>query len=173
MSTGTQPELYLNTYYEQPFADFDGLGYEILNKSSFLESFPDIVKRPSSVSGGFGFVPRLSSYKSLHNIRSGLFATNSTKDSFIPYCVDVIPVHEMTSGIVWRFPWSNARGFLSFNRIFYNTAESMDNVGKVPLDDNFMTQTSFDVSYTSYLKPLSDTYSIENLGKDIISVKQQ
>ena len=68
---------------------------------------------------------------------------------------------------------SNANGFLSFNRIFYNTSQSVDKVGKIPLDDNFMTQTSFDMSYTSYLKPLSDTYSIENLGKDIISVKQQ
>ena len=85
VSTGTQPELYLNTYYEQPFVDFDGLGYEILNKSSFIETFPDLKQRPSGITGGFGYVPRLSSYKSLHNIRSGLFATNSTKDSFIPY----------------------------------------------------------------------------------------
>ena len=173
VSTGTQPELYMNTYYEQPFAEFDGLGYEIVNKSSFLESQPDINTSPIGVNGGFGYLPRMSSYKSLHNIRSGLFATNSTKDSFIPYCVDVVPINELTSGILWRFPWSNANGFLSFNRIFYNTSQSLDNVGKVPLDDNFMTQTSFDFSYTSYLKPLSDTYSIENLGKDIISVKQQ
>ena len=173
VSTGTQPELYLNTYYEQPFAEFDGLGYEILNKSSFIESLPDLKKRPSSINGGFGFVPRLSSYKSLHNIRSGLFATNSTKDSFIPYCIDVIPVSSLSSGILWRMPWSLGSNFLSFNRIFYNTDTTEDNVGKVPIDDNFMSQTSFDVSYTSYLKPLSDTYSIENLGKDLISVKQQ
>ena len=173
VSTGTQPELYLNTYYEQPFAEFDGLGYEILNKSSFIESFPDLNKRPDSVSGGFGFVPRLSSYKSLHNIRSGLFSLNSTKDSFIPYCVDVIPTSSLTAGMVWRMPWSLSSNFLSFNRIFYNTDISQDEVGNVPLDDNFMSQTSFDVSYTSHLKPLTDTYSIEKLGKDIVSVKQQ
>ena len=151
VSTGTQPELYLNTYYEQPFADFDGLGYEILNNSSFIESFADLNKRPITTNGGFGYVPRLSSYKSLHNIRSGLFATNSTKDSFIPYCVDVIPVSTITSGILWRMPWSLGSNFLSFNRIFYNTDITKDNVGKVPIDDNFMSQTSFDVSYTSYL----------------------
>jgi hypothetical protein len=173
VSTGTQPELYMNTYYEQPFPDFDGLGYEVLNKSSFIETFADIKKRPNNVDGGFGYVPRLSSHKSLHNIRSGLFATNSTKDSFIPYCIDVIPVHSMTSGLAWRMPWSMASNFLSFNRIFYNTDLSTDKVGDVPLDDNFMTQTSFDFSYTSYLKPLSDTYSVEQLGKNIISVKQQ
>ena len=158
VSTGTQPELYLNTYYEQPFPEFDGLGYEILNKSSFIESFPDLYNRPQDIDGGFGFVPRLSSYKSLHNIRSGLFALNTTKDSFIPYCVDVIPVQSMTAGMIWRMPWSLSSKFLSFNRIFYNTDQSQDKVGKVPLDDNFMSQTSFDVSYTSHLKPLSDTY---------------
>lgn len=173
VSTGTQPELYLNTYYEQPFPEFDGLGYEIVNKSSFLESRADMHRSPIGVNGGFGYLPRLSSYKSLHNIRSGLFATNSTKDSFLPYCIDVIPVWEMTSGIQWRFPWSSSAGFLSFNRIFYNTDITTDTVGQVPIDDNFMSQTSFDFAYTSHLKPLSDTYSIESLGKDIISVKQQ
>ena len=70
-------------------------------------------------------------------------------------------------------PWSLGSNFLSFNRIFYNTDITTDDVGKVPIDDNFMSQTSFDMSYTSYLKPMSDTYSIENLGKDIVSVKQQ
>ena len=130
-------------------------------------------KRPGGITGGFGYVPRLSSYKSLHNIRSGLFATNSTKDSFIPYCVDVIPTSSLSSGILWRMPWSLGSNFLSFNRIFYNTDTTTDKVGKVPIDDNFMSQTSFDVTYTSYLKPISDTYSIENLGKDIVSVKQQ
>ena len=79
----------------------------------------------------------------------------------------------MTSGMVWRMPWSMSSNFLSFNRIFYNTDQSQDQVGNVPLDDNFMSQTSFDVSYTSYLKPLSDTFSVEQLGKDIITVKQQ
>lgn len=173
VSTGTQPELYLNTYYEQPFPEFDGLGYEILNKTSFIESFPDLKQRPGSVSGGFGYVPRLSSYKSLHNIRSGLFAFNSTKDSFIPYCVDVIPTSALSAGMVWRMPWSMSSNFLSFNRIFYNIDKTQDVVGSVPLDDNFMSQTSFDMSYTSHLKPLSDTYSIETLGKDIVSIKQQ
>ena len=173
VSTGTQPELYMNTYYEQPFPDFDGLGYEIVNKSSFIESEPDLYHSAIGVNGGFGYLPRMSSYKSLHNIRSGLFAMNSVKDSFIPYCIDVIPLSEMTSGIQWRFPWSLSSSFLSFNRIFYNTSQISDKVGTVPLDDNFMSQTSFDFSYTSYLKPLSDSYSVEQLGKDIISVHQQ
>lgn len=175
VSTGTQPELYLNTYYEQPFPEFDGLGYEILNRTSFIESQRNIKNPilPGVLQAGFGFVPRLSSYKSLHNIRSGLFALNSTKDSFIPYCIDTIPTEVMTAGPVWRQPWSLQSNFVSFNRIFYNSEPAQGLFSKLPLDDNFMSQTSFDFSYTSYLKPLSDTYSIEQLGKDIISVKKQ
>lgn len=178
VSCGTQPELYLNTLYEQQLPDFDGLGYEILNKTSFEES---IVRgnAPSSstpVMGGFGYVPRLSSWKCLHNIRSGNFAVNSVKDSLLPYNVDVLPIRKVSAGSIWRFPWAFHEDFVSFNRMFYNVeppTRSFGSLPPAPLDDNFMCQTSFDVSYTSYLKPLSDSYSIESLGKDLVSVKEQ
>lgn len=176
VACGTQPELYQNTLYEQQLPDFDALGYEILNKSSFLESFVDGNKRMDvgNVHGGFGYVPRLSSWKSIHNIRSGNFAVNSVKDSLIPYNVDVLPTQALTAGILWRFPWSQSGRFVSFNRMFYNIENPNQNYGMAnPLDDNFMCQTAFDVSYTSYLKPLSDSFSIESLGKDLVSVKEQ
>lgn len=176
VSCGTQPELYLNTIYEQQLPDFDGLGYEVLNKSSFIETFTDGNNRllVGDVKGGFGYVPRLSSWKSIHNIRSGNFAVNSVKDSLIPYNVDVLPTQALTAGVVWRFPWAAPDRFVSFNRMFYNidsgeTIYGIDN----PLDDNFMCQTAFDVSYTSYLKPLSDSFSVETLGNDLVSVKEQ
>lgn len=175
VSCGTQPELYQNTLYEQQLPDFDGLGYEVLNKSSFEESFDGnnmITNAP--LSGGFGYVPRLSSWKAMHNIRSGNFAINSVRDSFLPYNVDVIPRNLNGASILWRFPWSQADSFVSFNRIFYN---SDNNEGTGPLylimDDNFMCQTSFEISYTSFLKPLSDSYSVESLGKELVSVKEQ
>ena len=176
VSCGTQPELYLNTLYEQQLPEFDSLGYEALNKSSFNETFVDGNTRvkEGSVHGGFGYVPRLSSWKSLHNIRSGNFAVNSVKDSLIPYNVDVLPTEYLTAGIVWRFPWSQSGRFVSFNRMFYNIETSKFNYGMFnPLDDNFMSQTAFDVSYTSCLKPLSDSFSVESLGKDLVSVKEQ
>lgn len=176
---GTQPELYCNTIYEQQLPDFDGVGYEVLNKTSFNESIVDSNKNvnPASlIQGGFGYVPRLSSWKSMHNIRSGNFALNSVKDSFLPYCVDVLPTHKLSASILWRFPWANAQDFVSFNRIFYNQETEFVfpefTVGE-PLDDNFMSQSVFDFSYTSYLKPLSDSYSVESLGKDLVSVKEQ
>lgn len=176
VATGTQPELYLNTIYEQQLPDFDGLGYEVLNKSSFLETFVDGNDRMvvGDIKGGFGYVPRLSSWKSIHNIRSGNFAINSVKDSLIPYSVDVLPKQALTAGILWRFPWSQSGRFVSFNRMFYNIESGNQFFGMAsPLDDNFMCQTAFDVSYTSYLKPLSDSFSVESLGNDLISVKEQ
>lgn len=175
---GTQPELYCNSIYEQQLPDFDGIGYEVLNKTSFNESIVSSYEKETddSIAGGFGYVPRLSSWKSMHNIRSGNFALNSIKDSFIPYCIDVLPTKILSSSILWRFPWSNSRDFLSFNRMFYNE-DYKEEFAKAPypvlLDDNFMSQSVFDFSYTSYLKPLSDSYSVESLGKDLISVKEQ
>lgn len=175
VSCGTQPELYQNTIYEQQLPDFDGLGYEVLNKSSFLETFVNGNERmEDDIKGGFGYVPRLSSWKSIHNIRSGNFAVNSIKDSLIPYNVDVLPLQPLTAGILWRFPWAQSARFVSFNRMFYNIENPNNIYGMAnPLDDNFMCQTAFDVSYTSYLKPLSDSFSVESLGKDLVSVKEQ
>ena len=143
VSCGTQPELYQNTIYEQQLPDFDALGYEILNKSSFLETFTDGNERlkVGDVKGGFGYVPRLSSWKSIHNIRSGNFAINSVKDSFIPYNVDVLPNQALTAGILWRFPWASSGRFVSFNRMFYNIDGGKETYGMAnPLDDNFMLQ---------------------------------
>lgn len=180
-SCGTNPELYCNTLYEQQLPDFDGVGYEVLNKTSFSESIVDSNYRKyyDALSGGFGYVPRLSSWKTIHNVRSGNFAINSVKDSFLPYCVDVLPLKPMTASTLWRYPWSNSGNFMSFNRIFYNGEPSIDwsYFPTIPLplliDDNFMSQSVFDFTYTSYLKPLSDSYSIESLGNDLISVKEQ
>lgn len=180
-SAGTNPELYCNTLYEQQLPDFDGVGYEVLNKSSFSESIVESNTRKyyDSLSGGFGYVPRLSSWKTIHSVRSGNFAINSVKDSFLPYCVDVLPLKPMTASTIWRYPWANSGNFMSFNRIFYNGEPSVDwsyfPYLALPLliDDNFMSQSVFDFTYTSYLKPLSDSYSIESLGNDLISVKEQ
>ena len=177
VSCGSQPELYCNTLYEQQLPDFDGVGYESLNKSSFFESFmnSNLSVHSKKVAGGFGFVPRLSSWKSLHGIRSGLFSLPQVNSSFLPYCADVLPTYPSPSGIIWSFPWSQSGKYLSFNRLFYNQYSTRVAVNSFehPLDDNFMSQSVFDFVYTSYLKPLSDSYSVESLGNDLLSVKKQ
>ena len=185
VSGGTQPELYNTSYFDFPFPDFDGLGYEVINQSTLGESGfkGDFTgKSPSLLTGGFGWLPRLSSYKFLNNFRSGGFALPSVMDSYLSYCEDTIldnseneasPVASPTNlklNYPWRYAYAN---FVSYDRIFYNQARYDDTFVGVFIDDNFMTQSSFDITVTSYLKPLSDSYSIESLGKKVLSVKAQ
>lgn len=184
VSGGTQPELYNTSYFDFAFPDFDGLGYEVVNQSSLGESgFKGDFSVPQQyLNKGFGWLPRLSSYKFLNNFRSGGFALPSVMDSYLSYCEDVVldnrvndvsPVPSPTNlklNFPWRYGLSN---FVSFDRIFYNQYTPDKNFLGGFIDDNFMCQSSFDINVTSYLKPLSDSYSIESLGKQVLSVKAQ
>lgn len=186
VSGGTQPELYNTSYFDFAFPDFDGLGYEVINESSLGEAGfkGNFVTNSvdSRLQKGFGWLPRLSSYKFLNNFRSGGFALPSVIDSYLSYCEDTILSNKDNHGnptpsplnLKLNFPWRYGNSnFVSYNRIFYNqfTFDKNFNVGFI--DDNFMCQSTFDISVTSYLKPLSDSYSIESLGKQVLSVKAQ
>lgn len=182
VSGGTQPELYNTSYFDFPFPDFDGLGYEVVNQSSLGESGfkGDFSNTAIPLTKGFGWLPRLSSYKFLNNFRSGGFAIPSIMDSYLSYCEDTIlngsgiSAPPSPTNLKLNFPWryGNA-GFVSYDRIFYNQFTPDSNFTGGFIDDNFMCQSTFDVSLTSYLKPLSDSYSIESLGKQVLSVKPQ
>ena len=186
VSGGTQPELYNTSYFDFAFPDFDGLGYEVVNQSSLGESgYKGNYVTPyadSKLTKGFGWLPRLSSYKFLNNFRSGGFALPSVVDSYLSYCEDMVlnnsnnnanptpsPVN-LKLNFPWRYGNSN---FVSFDRIFYNQFTPDNNFSGGFIDDNFMCQTAFEIDVTSYLKPLSDSYSIESLGKQVLSVKAQ
>lgn len=182
ISGGTQPESYNVTLFQQPFPDFDGLGYEVINYSSLydhnLRGY--YLSDDGKYDKGFGFVPRYSSFKVYNNIRSGGFSLPSVKDSYLSYCEDTIVTHDdvnqmipSSSGMEVFWPWRYTGLFESYNRIFYNQHNPDSLIGVDFVDDNFLCQTAFDVSYSSYLKPLSDSYSIESLGKDLLSVKRQ
>ena len=185
VSGGTQPELYNTSYFDFPFPDFDGLGYEVINQSSLGESGYKgdfIGSSASKLVKGFGWLPRLSSYKFLNNFRSGGFALPSVMDSYLSYCEDTVldnrandlsPAPSPTNlklNFPWRYGLSN---FVSYDRIFYNQYSPDPHFSGGFIDDNFMCQSSFDITLTSYLKPLSDSYSIEALGKSLISAKAQ
>lgn len=185
VSGGTQPELYNTSYFDFAFPDFDGLGYEVINQSSLGESgFKGDYTgaTPTRLTKGFGWLPRLSSYKFLNNFRSGGFALPSVMDSYLSYCEDTVldnringvsPVASPTN-LKLNFPWRYGRSnFISYDRIFYNQFTPSTTFLGGFIDDNFMSQSSFEVSVTSYLKPLSDSYSIENLGKQVLSVSAQ
>ena len=186
VSGGTQPELYNTSYFDFAFPDFDGLGYEVVNQSSLGESgYKGNFITPyneSKLTKGFGWLPRLSSYKFLNNFRSGGFALPSVIDSYLSYCEDMVlnnssnhtNVTPSPVNLKLNFPWrySNSN-FVSFDRIFYNQFTPDVYFPDGFIDDNFMSQTAFDIDVTSYLKPLSDSYSIESLGKQVLSVKAQ
>lgn len=185
ISGGTQPELYNVGYFNQPFPDFDGLGYEVINKSSIVDNslfgrylYTDY---SSGINSGFGYVPRFSSFKFLNNYRSGGFAIPSIKDSYLSYCedtvirtdgVDVAGLPDASDLKVFT-PWRYPANFESYNRIFYNQ-HSYDAITENDfVDDNFLCQSAFEFDISSYLKPISDSYSIERLGNQVLSVKRQ
>ena len=103
-------------------------------------------------------------------------------DSYLSYCEDTVldnrandlsPAPSPTNlklNFPWRYGLSN---FVSYDRIFYNQYSPDPHFSGGFIDDNFMCQSSFDITLTSYLKPLSDSYSIEALGKSLISAKAQ
>lgn len=185
VSGGTQPELYNTSLFDMPFPDFDGLGYETINNSSLsvAGNGKQLGLLPVHVpSGGFGFLPRLSSYKFCNNFRSGGFAIPSIRDSYLSYCEDTVIDNMFNnqspaptpSNLKLNYPWRyDLSNFLSFNRIFYNQVSEDPDTKQLFVDDNFMSQSTFDVTISSYLKPLSDSYSIEELGKQLISSKVQ
>ena len=183
VSGGTQPELYKTLYFDMPFPDFDGLGYEVLNQSSFVDNTiraNDVLHSSTKFDQGFGYVPQLTSYKTLNNYRSGCFALPSLLDQYLPYCEDSVIDNQVTSASLPSplnlkafFPWRYVGDFVSYNRIFYNQFSHDDLSGLTFIDDNFMCQTSFEFDISSYLKPISDSYSIESLGKQVVSVNRQ
>ena len=183
LSCGNQPELCATTLYQQPLPDFDGEGYEIEPVSTFFECVgqPDNFKSGHLGKVGFGYLPRLSNLKYIKNIRSGGFALRSVRDSYIPYCLDTISkapdnlntlqdpyLYTVSASTQWRYPWINPKFFVSYNRLFYNV-----DTDDVLADDNFMSQSSIDISISNYLKPLSDSYSIEELRDKVLSVDKE
>lgn len=207
ISSGTQPELYNIGYFDMPFPDFDGLGYESLNTSSFQES-DGILLGSDNIVQGFGFVPRMTSFKTINNVRSGGFALPSLRDNFLPYCLDntvyvrpdkkntsykitnvddigdIVPLNSQT--LSWYYPYGrDLRGSYDvsfdhlvyspwriFDSIFYNVSDTSAAFGMEWQVDNFMLQSSFNIDVSSYLKPISDSFEINQLGKNIISTEK-
>jgi hypothetical protein len=207
ISSGTQPELYNIGYFDMPFPDFDGLGYESLNTSSFQES-DGILYGSEDIVQGFGFVPRMTSFKTINNVRSGGFALPSLRDSYLPYCLDntvyirpsskntsykinnvddigsLLPLNSQT--LSWYYPYGrDLRGSFDisfdhlvyspwriFDSIFYNVSDASPAFGLEWQVDNFMLQSSFNIDVSSYLKPISDSFEINQLGKNIVSTEK-
>lgn len=189
LSTGNQYDLCATTLYQQPLPEFDGIGYELEPRSSFFENTDVVDKNATTVpinGRSFGYMPRLSNLKAMKNVRSGGFALRSVRDSYLPYCLDTIPYFGLVrfgktntwaipddANTSWRYPWANSAKFLSFNRLFYNVDKPTDDFIPNIVDDNFMSQSSFTIDITTYLKPISDTFVLEDLKNDLIEVNKE
>lgn len=197
-ANGTQPYLYNVGYYDMPFPDFDGLGYESLNALSF-QAYSDATG-PKGKNTGFGFVPRLSSYKIYNNVTSGGFSLPSLRDNYLPYCLDnfvqlvnynghfdkdmlklgIVYTDPVTSETLhWYYPYPDVtyKGttlprniWRIFDNIFYNNSDYSDVWQLAWSPNNFMCQSSFEVNISSYLKPISDSFEIDDLFKNVTSV---
>lgn len=180
---GVDPTLLAVSRYQIPVPDYDALGYEVTDRRVFIPSndLDGIMGDSSSVSNGFGFVPRYTSFKYRKNISNGDMSRRSTCASMNPYYLDRIIEHnylDEKEGIIshndipsaspnWRF--ITRYGYLGdFNRLFINS----NNPEEYPNDfsvDNFISQTIFNVSLTDFLKPLKSSY--DTISEDDNNVK--
>lgn len=169
---GFDPSLLANSRYQLPTPEFDGLGYEITDKRCLSDNNGIFYSQASTLSNGFGFVPRYTGFKYRKNVANGEFGRRSSSSTFAPYFLDriltpnriiqgergnysLLHLSLPTASSSWRY--ITRYDYLSdFDRIFINNPNPEDTVHSI--EDNFMCQCIFDVSLTDSLKPLKMSY---------------
>ena len=192
---GNDPSLINFTRESLPNPDYDALGYELTPRSSIYDFNGCAVKisnNNANLRKGFGFLPRLSSWKVKKDIVNGCMRFRSVSASFSPYHLDRSLVVERTgqphnsfdhlphivnidntfpdASTAWRYI-GKYPNLGMFNRIFYNNNED----SSLLTDDNFIIDTSFNMILTNCLKPIGDSYQafdedIDN-GSSSVSVE--
>ena len=175
-----------------PNPDYDAVGYEITNRSCFVNSNDIKLQGNTSDNVGFGFVPRYSGFKFKKNVVNGDLSRRGSFDSYSAYYLDrVLTDQDITAtdekgdgkytitvraGDVpnaseqWRYlcryDWLG-----SFDRIFYIDSGFGLRKGRsyakddLLIGDHFIVQSIFDVKVTDFLKPISqswDTFEEDN-----------
>lgn len=181
---GTDPSLLAIDRYSLPTPEFDALGFEVTDRRVFVPS-NDIL--PSSYASteeplSFGYVPRYTGFKYRKNICNGDMSRRSTKTSLNPYFLDRLIEHHFvddTDGRIssnnipsaspnWRF--ITRYGYLGhFNRLFYKDSDLALEYYHTIQEDNFISQTIFNVRITDFLKPLKSSY--DTVSEDDNNVK--
>lgn len=181
---GNDPSLINFTRQSLPNSDYDALGYELTPRSSIYDFNGCAVKldgNNANLRKGFGFLPRLSSWKVKKDIVNGCMRFRSVSASFAPYHLDRSLVVERIAArndfdnlpivnIENSFPdASTAWRYIGkypnlgmFNRIFYNNNEDVNKL----TDDNFIIDTTFNLVLTNCLKPIGDSYQAFDEDKD-------
>lgn len=201
---GVAPYLYGLTRYTLPNPQYDALGLEVTPLACIEDNRGNYTNSTESATinltgKGFGFIPRYSGYKVHRNTVMGDMAHRSTRNSFEPYFLDRIltPFEFQTSTdsngktVVTRrkydlpevaseeFRYLNKKDYMGdFNRLFYNRGVFGIKVQDKPVyvhDDNFIVQSVFDVTQTTVLKPIEqsfDTYD-EQVDDSTVSVNAE
>ena len=194
------PQLFAIDKWTIPQAELDCMGYEVTPKSAFYTDNGICAKGMKLYDNayatndkGFGFVPRLSGFKTFRPVVNGDLARRSMQNSYLPFVNrrllinnrfrynGVVPEVSMLCNKVpiasdrWR--WQNAEPVIGgYDNIFaYNNWSYYSNDGtfglgfpfnKATYIDNIILYTSIDFMEVNPLKPLSNSYDTDILKDD-------
>lgn len=194
------PQLFAVNKWTIPQAELDCMGYEVTPKSAFYTDNGLCAKGMkvykddyATNEKGFGFVPRLSGFKTFRPVVNGDLARRSLLNSYMPfvnrrYLINnrlqyngVIPDVSLLANRVpiasarWR--WQNAEPLIGgYDNIFaYNNWSAYSNDGTFSFGqpfneaqyvDNVILYTSIDLLEINPLKPLSNSYDTDILKDD-------
>lgn len=194
---GCNPQLYAIDRDSVFYPEYDGLGYEVNPQSMFFGDNGVLKDRKSAMQTSFGFIPRYSSLKAIHNVVNGDMSLRSKMDSFVSYFLDrVFTFNEVLflpkygdSSAGWDVLDSNERepaasvqfrylgrdsAFGNYDRIFYNSG--FVSKGGTPtrkemdIDDNFICQVNMFITETTKKLPMSMSYDtvIDEVNSKVI-----
>lgn len=190
------PQLFAHSKWTIPQKELDCMGYEVTPLSAFYTdngySYKGLKKfANSSVNNteGFGFVPRLSGFKTFRPVLNGDLARRSMQNSYLPFVnrrflqntrvsVDASSYKVETDLVPrasenWR--WQNAVPSMGgYDNIFaYNNWSAFSELAPYPYllrsdsyVDNVILYTSIDLMEVNPLKPLSNSYDTDILKDD-------
>lgn len=193
------PQLFATNKWTIPQAELDCMGYEVTPQSAFYTDnglcAKGMLKYQTDYATndkGFGFVPRLSGFKTFRPVVNGDLSRRSMANSYLPfvnrrylknnslYFNGISPMVLLRANKVpiasarWR--WQNAESVIGgYDNIFaynnwsgyYHKENFFDT--SLPKDnyvDNIILYTSIDLMEVNPLKPLSNSYDTDILKDD-------
>lgn len=197
VSQCVDPQLFALNKWQIPQPELDCMGYEVTPKSAFYtdngystKGMKVFVNSVTTNDKGFGFVPRLSGFKTFRPVVNGDLARRSLQNSYLPFVnrryltnvaitVDsgnyrVHPNLLPLASEKWR--WQNAIPSIGgYDNIFsYNNWSNLNvfDYSSMYLNnrsnyiDNVILYTSIDLLEINPLKPLSNSYDTDILKDD-------
>lgn len=167
---------------------WDGLGFEI-TPEDVICSAGDVVTPDMQVGtpNGFGFIPRMSSYKVKNDRISGDMSRRSLRDTYAPYQLDKMITRvevdaDEEQGVLgwqsvqlpgastnWRYP-TKFDWLGNYNRIFANGDPSNINLINPQATDNFIVHAVFKCDIYAPMLPISESF--ESMDSDNIKVEK-